>query len=84
MTKKKPHVVVALVGERVEHDDYTEVGTILMGEYPTETEADKERDRRNALVHQGHPSHHGREYITMSATEYADMESELDAIEAQD
>lgn len=26
MIKKEPHVVVAMVGERVEHDDYIEVG----------------------------------------------------------
>lgn len=75
MTKDKPHVVVALVGERVERDDYIEVGTILMGEYPTEEDADRERARRNALVREDHPSHRGRQYITMSVAEYEDMSS---------
>ena len=69
MTNNKPHVVIALVGERIERDDYIEVGTILMGEYPTESEADKERDRRNAL-------NDDCEFITMSVAEYADMNNE--------
>ena len=76
MPANKPHVLIALVGERVEHDEYIEVGTILMGEYPTEAQADKERDRRNALAHQDHPSHRGREYITMTTVEYASMVDE--------
>ena len=76
MTNNKPHVVIALVGKRIERDDYTEVGTILMGEYPSKAQADKERDRRNALVLQADPCHLGREYISMSAAEYVDMEGE--------
>ena len=72
----QPHVVLALVGERVENGEYINVGTIVMAEYASQADADTECHRRNALVKRGHRGHRGREYITMSAAEYATMSTE--------
>jgi hypothetical protein len=73
MNENRPHVIVALLTkhyDEVKGTKYTQSGSILIGERPTEAEANKERDRRNALVRDGDPAHKGREYIVMRASEY--------------
>lgn len=66
MTKTEQHVVLDLVGKHTDLGDHVEVGTILIGIYPTEAEANAVRDRRNAL---------GRNHacITMTAAEYGSL-----------
>jgi hypothetical protein len=59
-----PYLVIAQIGPPIsETDDYVELNTIVMAERVTEQEAERERDRRNAL-------NDGRSYFVMRADEY--------------
>ena len=64
-TNDGPYVVIAQIGPPIsETDEYIEMDTIVMAERATEQEAERERDRRNAL-------NDGHSYFVMRADEYA-------------
>lgn len=78
MKQRNPRAYVLAIVEPSNEltDGWLETNVIVMSEHTTLAGAERERNRRQALVNSGHWAHQARQYLSITRSDYVAMINE--------